>query len=474
MTEQFGAVPMCVTIYKEQILKRFRSRNAMGVMVLVVVAGLVAGCGSSSHSASGTTTATTTQTTTQGSSAASTQGCTQDKARGVTGSTISVAGLVSILDFGTGAGKAAAARLAQASSDGEIPCGRKINYITTSDDQGTPNGNLSAIQQLVQQDSVFGIVPALSPFIESGGVYINQQKVPTVGWGVAPSFCPPAGVTNSYLFGFNGCLVQFPPTYAVNIVGPATARALKLQGKSIQGLTSAVIGDDYDSSKSGVTVVAASLASSGLRTVYAKNPFPAPPAVVSDFSPEVQALMTANNGKPADVVYSASGPATAFGLCRALQQADFKGLCEHSTYAPSLVATAKGDTVQNTFATTESSLPAMAKIVTLLHSAGVTNIGQPELAGYYSADMFVQILKKVGPDLTPQTFQQTAKNFTYQIPGIVGPTYYPQSFQQGSPCGELVYSNGVKWTIAAPYACGTTNLKLENGKYVTIPWPGQP
>ncbi len=452
----------------------------MAVMVLVAVAALVAGCGSSSHSSSSTTTPT--PTTTQGggsastpsSSAASTQGCTQDKARGVTGSTINVAGIVTILDFGTGAGKAAAARFAQASSDGEIPCGRKINYITTLDDQGTPNGDLAAIQQLVQQHDVFGIAPALSPFIESGGVYINQRQVPTVGWGVSPSFCPPAGVTNTYIFGFNGCLVQFPPTYAVNIVGPATARAFQLQGKSIQGLTSAVIGDDYESSKSGVTVVAASLASSGFKTVYAKNPFPAPPTVVADFSPEVQALMTANNGKPADVVYSASGPATAFGLCRALQQAGFKGVCEHSTYAPSLVATAKGDTVQNTFATTESPLPAMAKIVALLHAAGVTNIGQPELAAYYSADMFVQILKKVGPDLTPQAFQQTAKNFTYQIPGIVGPTYYPQSFQQGSPCGELVYSNGVKWTIAAPYACGTTNLKLENGKYVTIPWPGQP
>jgi branched-chain amino acid transport system substrate-binding protein len=463
------------------MLKRCRTKAGMGVSALVVVTALVAGCGSSSHNAqSGTATTTqgttqsTSQSTTQGGTAASTQGCTHDNARGVTGSTINVAGLVSILDFGTGAGKAAAARFAQASSDGEIPCGRKINYIATKDDQGTPDGNLSAIRTLVQQNSVFGIAPALSPFIESGGVYINQQKVPTVGWGVAPSFCPPAGVTSTYLFGFNGCLVQYPPTYAVNIVGPATVRALKLQGKDIQGMTSAVIGDDYDSSKSGVTVVSASLVSSGLRSVYAKNPFPAPPAVVSDFSPEVQALMTANNGKPADVIYSASGPATAFGLCRALQQAGFKGLCEHSTYAPSLAATAKGDTVQNTFATTESPLPAMAKIVALLHSAGVTDIGQPELAAYYSADMFVQILKKVGPDLTPQAFQQAAKNFTYQIPGIVGPTYYPQSFQQGSPCGELVYSNGVKWSIAAPYACGTTNLMLKNGQYVTIPWPGTP
>ena len=131
-----------------------------------------------------------------------------------------------------------------------FPCGRKINYITTLDDQGTPNGDLAAIQQLVQQHDVFGIAPALSPFIESGGVYINQRQVPTVGWGVSPSFCPPAGVTNTYIFGFNGCLVQFPPTYEVNIVGPATARAFQLQGKSIQGLTSAVIGATTTSPRS--------------------------------------------------------------------------------------------------------------------------------------------------------------------------------------------------------------------------------
>ena len=55
--------------------------------------------------------------------------------------------------------------------------------------------------------------------------------------------------------------------------------------------------------------------------------------------------------------------------------------------------------------------------------------------GYYSADMFIQILKKVGPNLTPEAFQQAAANFTYSIPNVVGPTYYPAGFQTGPPCG---------------------------------------
>jgi branched-chain amino acid transport system substrate-binding protein len=455
-------------------LKRIHSRSGIGAVLLLAGTVLAASCGSSSHSAQSATSTTAgggTGTTTNPATPASSAACTQTKGRGVTSSQVIVGGLVSILDFGTGAGKAAAARFNEASSDGEIPCGRKVDYVATLDDQGTPDGNLSAIRQLVQQDNVFGISPALSPFIESGGTYINQQKVPTTGWGVAPAFCPPAGVTNTYVFGFNGCLVQYPPTYSADIPGPTTATAIKLQGKSVQGLTAAVAGDDYTSSKSGVKTVAASFAGAGFKVVYAQNPFPAPPAVVTDFTPEVQAILTANSGKPADVVYSASGPATAFGLCKALFQAGFKGICEHSTYAPSLVATAKGDQVINTFATTESSAPAMTKITALLHAAGVSNIGQPELAAYYSADMFVQILKKVGPDLTPQNFQKAAATFTYQIPDVVGPSYYPQGFQQGAPCGELVYSNGVKWSISAPYQCYGQNLKLENGQYVKVPYP---
>ena len=172
------------------------------------------------------------------------------------------------------------------------------------------------------------------------------------------------------------------------------------------------------------------------------------------------------------MIYLTSGPANVFGMSRALQQAGYKGLIEHSTYGPQVTAAAKGDHVINTFATPESNTPQMAKIVATLHAAGVTQIGQPELAAYYSADMFIQILKAVGPDLTPERFQQVAAHFTYQIPGVVGPSYYPAGFQVGAPCGEMVYSDGTKWTLAAPYACYGTALKKQGSQYLPVPYPG--
>ena len=100
-----------------------------------------------------------------------------------------------------------------------------------------------------------------------------------------------------YLFGFNGCLTPPVADYAVNIVGPTTAKTLELAGKGgAQGKTAALIGENYDAGKTGNLVVGASLASAGFKIVYNQNPMPAPPAQVSDYTPYVQAIMTANAG----------------------------------------------------------------------------------------------------------------------------------------------------------------------------------
>ena len=80
----------------------------------------------------------------------------------------------------------------------------------------------------------------------------------------------------------------------------------------------------------------------------------------------------------------------------------------------------------------------------------MTHIGQPELGAYFSTDIFIAILKGVGPDLTAQRFQQVAAHYTYQIPGVIGPSYYAAGFYTGAPCGESVYSNGTSWSIASP------------------------
>ena len=42
---------------------------------------------------------------------------------------------------------------------------------------------------------------------------LNQQHVPTIGWGISPVFCPTSNYSNVYAFAFNGCLVPSPVVY---------------------------------------------------------------------------------------------------------------------------------------------------------------------------------------------------------------------------------------------------------------------
>jgi ABC-type branched-subunit amino acid transport system substrate-binding protein len=391
----------------------------------------------------------------------------------VTATTINVGALVTVLDFGANISNAAQARFNQANQAHELPCGRQIKIVDTQDDNNAPGTNLAAIRKLVQLDHVFAIVPTLSADIESGAVYINQQDVPTIGWGVTQSYCATKNLSDMYLFGFNGCLTEPAPyTYETAINGPLLAKLYQLQGKNPVGASLALLGDDSNQSIEGNVALSTQDGAAGFNVVSDKNIVPAPPTVVTDWSPYVQALLTSDHGHAPDVIdIGALGPADAFPLSAALQQAGYKGIIHHSTYAPQLAAAAKGDQVGNTFATTESTAPAMASIVSALHAGGVTQIGQPQLSAYFSADMFVQILKKVGPDLTPQRFQQTAANFTYQIPGVIGPTYYPQGFIAGAPCGEVLYSNGTTWTVSVPYQCFGVEYKKVNGKYTPVPYP---
>jgi ABC-type branched-subunit amino acid transport system substrate-binding protein len=375
------------------------------------------------------------------------------------------------VDFGTSVGKAAQARFAVANKNGENPCGRKITLVETADDGAAPDSNLATIRRLVEQEHVFAIVPADTPFIQPGEIYINQHHVPTLGWGISPSFCASTNQSDMYLFGFNGCLSPGPPyTYQTMIVAPTLGKLFEPQGGA-QGKTVAIIGDNLAPNIAGNNAIATQMKAGGFNVIYNKNPIPGAPSVVTDFTPYVQALMTADNGKPPDLIISVSGPTNLFPLVAALQQAGYKGVINHQTYAPQLVKPAKGTNATNTFATTESKTPAMQNIVATLQAAGVNVIGSPEMSGYISADYFIQLLKKVGPDLTPERLQQVAANFTYEIPGVIGPVYYPAGFQAGPPCGELVQSNGTAWSVAVPYGCTGSDIKLVNGTYVPVPYP---
>ena len=99
----------------------------------------------------------------------------QSEARGVTDTTIKVAGLGFAGQLGDGA-IGAQARFARANRDGELPGGRKIDFTEFADDKADATTALSEARRLVQQEGVFAIVPTLSPNLGQGE-FFDQQHV---------------------------------------------------------------------------------------------------------------------------------------------------------------------------------------------------------------------------------------------------------------------------------------------------------
>lgn len=389
----------------------------------------------------------------------------QSSVRGVTDTEITVGGLGYAAFYESG-GQAAKAYFDEVNKAGGV-AGRKIKYVGFADDKTTADVNLAEGRRLIDQEKVFAIVPAITPYLQVGQ-YANQTKTPVMGWGISAAYCEPS---NKYVIGFTGCLVPNPPDHPGNTWGGLISDMLKSQGKTAKGSTAAVISEANDSGKSGLEVISATALASGQKITYGQATVPAPPATVSDWSPFVQAIMTSNGGKAPDVVYLVLSQNNVFGLGKALFQAGYKGIQTNAVgYAPQLTQLAEGWTAFTQFATPESTSPNMAKIVAAIKAGGVTTIGQPTLGGYFAADQFTQILKKVGKNLTPERFQAVASKFKYEIPDVIGPTYYPQGYKAGAPCGQLATSNGTAWTVSAPFKCYDVLTKKGN-KWVPTPYP---
>jgi ABC-type branched-subunit amino acid transport system substrate-binding protein len=73
--------------------------------------------------------------------------------------------------------------------------------------------------------------------------------------------------------------------------------------------------------------------------------------------------------------------------------------------------------------------------------------------GYWMADMFIAMLKKVGPNLTRATFMAATKNFVYHVPGGTGVVAFPAARNAPSPCSAAVQIVGSKFVTKLPLQC---------------------
>ena len=376
--------------------------------------------------------------------------------RGVTGDSIKVGGIVSMTSASGYSKKdtdlGAKARYLRANAEGGIH-GRKIDYIGAEDDGQDPAKNLAAARKLVQQDKVFAVAP-MSSVTFSGADFLEQERVPTFGWGTLPSFCGP-----KYLYGFNGCLVPSPGGTLNQTWPEGIARILGgARGKSV-----AVIANDSDAGKFGIRTFQQGFAAAGFTVSYAKASVPAT-AVPSDWSAYVKEILGGggDGGKVPDAVISVMQTPNNIGLFTALKRAGYKGVLSDPTdYDPGLLAkdatwqALDGVHVLLQFEPFESMSPAMAQFKADIKAASggrEVPLNMHMLTGYMSADLFVSIAQKAGKDLTVSHFQNAAQSFS-DTGTLVGDRAEPKGQKDSFGCGALVQLKNGTYEVSVPFAC---------------------
>ena len=176
---------------------------------------------------------------------------------GVSASEIKVGGLYptsgpSAQSFAA-AGDGIQARFAKANAEGELG-NRKLTLIP-ADDAADPARNISAAQQLVEKDGVFGIIEVTNAS-DASGEYLNKAKIPVSGWHVGNV----AWGTYKNMFSFRNSVTTDPENVYATRLGDVV--------KSYGGKKVAVVGQSSASSSTFVNQSEKSMKSAGLKVVY--------------------------------------------------------------------------------------------------------------------------------------------------------------------------------------------------------------
>ncbi|MEO6124235.1 MAG: ABC transporter substrate-binding protein [Ilumatobacteraceae bacterium] len=376
----------------------------------------------------------------------------------MTDTQITIGGLSALTSPGggyTGADAGAKARFDRANNEGGIN-GRMINYIGVKDDGEDSTKNLDLARELVQKDDVFALAPVVGQgLLPASSDFLEESKVPYVGWGFMPGFCG-----SKFGFGFNGCITPPDGSIVNTSLAGTLVQALKLGA----GDTVAVQGYDAEGGKLGADILAAGFEKAGVKVVYKDTSMPTTDA--TDFTPFVQKIMEADGGKPPTAVAMVSLFNNTVGLTGSLKTAGYEGATMNFlTYVPGLLASAPqvaaaidGTYVNTQWLPQEFGGPAIDQLKADLTASGADpTVGFGTAIGYWSADVLIQMLQAVGPDLTPENFDKVINGgWTYEPQGDpfgIGPVSYPQDHNQPTPCAALVQVDGTSYKPILPMTC---------------------
>ena len=302
---------------------------------------------------------------------------------GVSDTGIKVGGIIPT--SGPGASSFAAAqdgieaRFAKANAEGELGK-RKLTFVV-ADDAADPARNLTAAQDLVEQQDVFGAI-SVTNAADSSAPYLNKQGIPVTGWHVANT----AWGKYKNMFGFRNSFPSDPATTTTR-----NGDALKKLG----GTKVALIATNVAASATVIKALKNVVKKSGLKVVYLTTDLTRSDR---DFTAVAQKIKDSG----ADAAYTGMDFLQNVALNQALNQAGVKlkaivfpgGYDKRAVAIPGL----DGAYFSLEFAPFELGTPAFKEYQKWMTQTlpDKPYYGQVPYVGWLSADAFIEGLKAAG------------------------------------------------------------------------------
>ncbi len=273
------------------------------------------------------------------------------------------------------------ARIDEANSSGEL--GDRMIELVTKDDQGNQANNLTAAQQLVEEEGVFGIIE-ISNAADGSAEYLYDEKIPVAGWHIGQKEW---GIYPN-MFSWRNSVPPDPETTFTSRAGDVMkelgAKKIALVGSNIA--SSAVF---IDQTKQAIDKT------KGLEVVYE----------TTDVTPEQQdftGIADQIKSSGADGVYTGLAGLQANALSQAIKQAgvDLEAIVFPGGYDDRVVSLPgyEGAYLGTEFKPLEVGAPGLTKYTDAMEAAGF----EPErffaIQGYFGADAFIQGIKAAGVD----------------------------------------------------------------------------
>jgi ABC-type branched-subunit amino acid transport system substrate-binding protein len=264
--------------------------------------------------------------------------------------------------------------------------GRKINLAVRLDDATNPSRDISQAQALNEQNKVFAVVGVATP-IFTGGTYLGSHNVPTFGWNINTEWTGPAS-----LFGEKGSFLDIASASPV----PQAYLAQRLGATRV-----GILGYNVPQAQQCATQAVSSYQKYGMSVLFRDTSLP---FGTTNIDADIQRVKQSG----AQLIGTCMDPSGNILLARGIQQNNLKifqywpnGYDQDTLHRYADLMEGVYFAVEFTPFEAASTSAGLQQFLTQMHQRFPNDsISEVDLAGWISANLFVDGLKAVGRDLT--------------------------------------------------------------------------